>query len=136
MAVDEAERIHALLMLQRAVGEGVISLAEYESRSETLVLGGADDVARATEGLTVPPTPAVTYQGRGTASLRGAYTASLRVEAAAWALVSVVNLVVWVAIAATVGPIYFWPVWVIGPWGAVLGFRELIDRRMRVARQP
>lgn len=135
MTVDEAERVRVLHELQRAVGDGVISLAEYESRSEALVVGGADAVSRATEGLAASTTTAVERQSPGEMTLRDKYTASLRVETCAWAFISTVNLVVWVACAMTVGPTYFWPVWVVGPWGVVLGIRWVVDRQMRSGRR-
>ena len=37
-----------------------------------------------------------------------------------WALTAVVVLTVWAAVALGGGGGYFWPIWVIGPWGAVL----------------
>ncbi|WP_062345042.1 DUF1707 SHOCT-like domain-containing protein [Herbidospora yilanensis] len=36
----------------------------------------------------------------------------------AWALVSLINWAVWVVVAMTSGgPVYPWPLWVMGPWG-------------------
>lgn len=41
--------------------------------------------------------------------------------ATSWALTAVICLAVWVATSlASGGPAYFWPIWVIGPWGLVL----------------
>jgi hypothetical protein len=38
-----------------------------------------------------------------------------------WAAVVSLNLVIWVLVSATAGQlIYPWPLWVAGPWGAVL----------------
>lgn len=135
MAVEETERLHALRLLQQAVGDGAISLAEYETRSEALVMGEDEDIARATHGLVAPSVAVEGRQGGQVAPLWNAYTTALRIEAGAWVLASVVCLVVWGAITLTAGPTYFWPIWVIGPWGAVLGARELIDQRMRCARR-
>lgn len=49
-----------------------------------------------------------------------------RIEAGAWLGVSVLVLVIWAAISIAAGEFtYPWPIWVIGPWGAVLVFRVL-----------
>ncbi len=38
-----------------------------------------------------------------------------------WALTGVICLLVWLATSLTQGhPVNFWPIWVIGPWGAVI----------------
>lgn len=45
----------------------------------------------------------------------------LRAIWAAWAVAVLVNVVVWVLVSISAGEaIYFWPMWVAGPWGAVL----------------
>lgn len=44
-----------------------------------------------------------------------------RAAVAAWASVSVINLLIWAVVSlATMSWIYPWWVWVAGPWGAVL----------------
>lgn len=41
--------------------------------------------------------------------------------ATSWAITAVICLAVWVATSlGSGGPAYFWPMWVIGPWGLVL----------------
>ncbi|SNR61955.1 DUF1707 SHOCT-like domain-containing protein [Blastococcus mobilis] len=48
----------------------------------------------------------------------------------AWATTSLIVLVIWAATSlATWEFLYFWPVWVIGPWGAVLLARTLTGPR-------
>jgi hypothetical protein len=60
-----------------------------------------------------PPPPVVT-------SRRGMPTA-LKVLWTIWGAIVSVNLVVWVLVSATTAHvIYPWPLWVAGPWGAVL----------------
>ena len=47
--------------------------------------------------------------------------APLKVLWTIWGAVVSVNLVVWVLVSATTAQlIYPWPLWVAGPWGAVL----------------
>lgn len=46
-----------------------------------------------------------------------------------WATTSIIVLVIWAATSlATWEFLYFWPVWVIGPWGAVLLAQTLMGR--------
>jgi hypothetical protein len=44
-----------------------------------------------------------------------------------------VNLVIWFLVSLTTGElIYFWPIWVAGPWGAVnIGLTILFPPRPR-----
>jgi hypothetical protein len=45
----------------------------------------------------------------------------LRAAWVAWAGAVSINLVIWLMVSLSTGEaIYFWPMWVAGPWGAVL----------------
>jgi len=45
----------------------------------------------------------------------------LRAAWTAWAVAVSVNVVIWAMVSFSAGEaIYFWPMWVAGPWGAVL----------------
>ena len=45
---------------------------------------------------------------------------------AAWLMTGVICLIVWVASSIASGDVlYFWPMWVIGPWGAVMVLSRL-----------
>lgn len=48
-----------------------------------------------------------------------------------WAGVSGLVNVIWLAtwVAGGDGPTYYWPIWVMGPWGVVLLVRTLSSRR-------
>ena len=47
----------------------------------------------------------------------------------AWATTSVIVLAIWAATSLANWELhYFWPIWVIGPWGAVLLARTLTGR--------
>jgi hypothetical protein len=62
--------------------------------------------------------PAGRPAGRGWHSGSGV---ALRAAWAAWLAAVSVNLVIWVLVSISNGdPVYFWPMWVAGPWGAVL----------------
>jgi len=46
-----------------------------------------------------------------------------------WLLISVVCLVVWAATSLGSGHmLYFWPIWVIGPWGMAMALTRLSTR--------
>ena len=52
-----------------------------------------------------------------------------RIEWLAWLAAGSLNIVIWGIISLATGVmIYFWPVWVIGPWGLVLLSRTLLGR--------
>jgi hypothetical protein len=57
----------------------------------------------------------------GRAILHGLWTALFAVTG--------VNTAIWFLVLITHGPVYFWPIWVFGPAGAVLGAAELCVRR-------
>jgi Domain of unknown function (DUF1707) len=55
----------------------------------------------------------------------------------AWASTAVIVLVIWAATSlANWELLYFWPVWVIGPWGAVLLARTLTSGGDQKRRHP
>lgn len=57
----------------------------------------------------------------GRAILHGLWTALFAVTG--------VNTAIWFLVLITHGPVYFWPLWVFGPAGALLGAAELCVRR-------
>lgn len=47
-----------------------------------------------------------------------------------WAGVGAITLVIWIATSMAAGQLlYFWPAWVIGPWGAAMLLSHLAGRR-------
>ncbi len=54
----------------------------------------------------------------------------LRRSWGAWLSVVLVNVAVWAAVSVGTGDrVYFWPIWVAAPWGALLLARTLRGRR-------
>jgi hypothetical protein len=52
---------------------------------------------------------------------------------APWMLTGLICLVVWLATSVAHGAfLYFWPLWVIGPWGAALGGLSVLGSREAV----
>ena len=47
-----------------------------------------------------------------------------------WALAVSVNVVIWLLVSLSAGDLkHFWPMWVAGPWGVVLGMSTFAARR-------
>ena len=66
--------------------------------------------------------PAVTPEGAQTApARRSGREKALRAAWTAWTTAVSINVVIWVLVCLSARElIYFWPMWVAGPWGAVL----------------
>jgi hypothetical protein len=141
MRVSDAERGQVADRLARAHGEGRLTLAEYDERVRaahgavvrddlaplltdlpgegaagrvTTPAGRRDHARRPGPRFPVPPGGAVPP---GVPVPPG----GLRAAAAAWAVVSAVNVAIWLAVVLGTGSlVYPWWVWVAGPWGLVL----------------
>ena len=140
MRASDADRQEVIERLRTALDEGRLKMDEYLERmglaSEAVTYGDlaplyADlpetgPVARREPAAppSAPPAahpPAVSQAAavsrRGFAGL----PVPLKVLWTIWGAVVSINLVVWVLVSATTAQlIYPWPLWVAGPWGAVL----------------
>ena len=141
MRASDADRQEAIERLRTALDEGRLKMDEYLERmglaSEAVTYGDlaplyADlpqtgSVARPGPAAPPPAAPRAAYpraapqaaavSRRGFAGL----PAPLKVLWTIWGAIVSVNLVVWVLVSATTAHlIYPWPLWVAGPWGAVL----------------
>lgn len=132
LRASDAERERVVEQLGEQLGTGRLEPAEFEermsaayaarTRGELAVLLADLPAGDGTEGTPAPSAPATRRAGRrpgpsgrerGWASAGGAY--------GRWAVTGVVCLLVWATVAVATGdPGYFWPMWVIGPWGLVL----------------
>lgn len=148
---DSTAHDAALAQLQDAVGSGQIDLNEFEERSAMLLDDNPAAISRALEGLPQAKTASIATRSAGTGpsptgaaapartmprpvssrSVRQLHNKELKVEVATWVAVSLIVLTIWGIIAVTATPTYFWPAWVIGPWGALLAGRTLIERATR-----
>jgi hypothetical protein len=146
MRVSDAERAQVADRLVRAHAEGRLTLAEYDERvraahgavvRDDLVpllidLPGGGAVAGPARRVATAPTAPPGHRGLGPnvglprplglpvppGGLRGAV--------AAWAVVSALNVLIWLAVVLASGsPVYPWWIWVAGPWGLVLLFGAL-----------
>lgn len=133
MRASDADRQEVIQRLRTALDEGRLKMDEYLDRmgqaSEAVTYGEltplyrdlpeTSPVAREPAAPVLPP-----VAGPSAVAARGGFAglpASLKVLWTVWGAVVSVNLVVWVLVSATTGQlIYPWPLWVAGPWGAVL----------------
>jgi hypothetical protein len=121
--------------LKAALDEGRLSLGEYDDRlKETYAArtyGDLDGILRDLPGFhpvgesqLAPHVPMADdpderrgrdrdRDGRNPRWLVGVWSA--------WFVAVSVNVVIWALVSISSGePVYFWPMWVAGPWGAVL----------------
>ncbi|MBF6226834.1 DUF1707 domain-containing protein [Nocardia abscessus] len=117
---SNAERDAVVRLLGRHMADGRIDLPEYDQRvAQVYATIDRDDLRSVLSDL-----PELDKEAAAPASARPRVPIWQRIEGSAWLAVSVLVLVIWAAISLGVGAFtYFWPMWVIGPWGAVLAFR-------------
>ncbi len=130
MRASDADRQEVIQRLRTALDEGRLKMDEYLDRM------GHASVAVTYAYLTPlyaylpetspltraePAVPVVPPAAGPPAATRRGLPGPLKVLWTIWAAVVSVNLVVWVLVSATTSQlIYPWPLWVAGPWGAVL----------------
>ena len=133
LRASDMDRTAVATALGEHMAAGRLTLAEYEERLThvyaTKTLGGlatlTADLPPLTPAAVSAPAPARhPAPSRGHAC--GQRGASTRSQWAAWTRTALIVLTIWALIAITSGTAMgFWPVWVIGPWGAVLLARTL-----------
>ncbi len=139
MRASDVDRQQVIERLRTALDEGRLKMEEYLERmghaSEAVTYGDlaplcadlpeSGSVARRESAAPAKPPqapPPVPPHG-GTVARRGfaGLPTPLKVLWTIWAAVVSVNLVVWVLVSATTAQLlYPWPLWVAGPWGAIL----------------
>jgi hypothetical protein len=131
----DSDRTAVATVLGEHMAAGRLTVEEYEDRlSHAYAAKTYGDLDELTVDLpaTVPaprpePRPAATTPGAGVA--HGGWNADAH-SWRAWLSTSMIVLTVWaVTSLASWEFAYFWPVWVIGPWGAVLLARTLTGGR-------
>ena len=131
----DTDREAVATALGRHMADGRLTLAEYDER--VAAAWGArtyGDLTRLTADLPAAtvvrrpePAPLVRPPARW-----GCHDGSLEDSWRGWLGTSVTVLVVYLAIALASWELhYFWPMWVIGPWGAVLLTRSATENHWR-----
>lgn len=115
---SDAERAQVVEQLGRHMAEGRINLVEYDERVAQVYATPTRDAL-----VTVLSDLPKLSKTAGT-SKPSRVPIWQRIEGSAWFGVGVLCLFVWGMISLGAGELtYFWPFWVIVPWGAVLVFR-------------
>jgi Domain of unknown function (DUF1707) len=151
LRAGDGDRDAVAEQLREAHAEGRLTIEELEDRlGKTYAARTFADLAPLTADLpprpfgASVPRPAGVARPRSTnvpAPRRDAQSGSwidsgLRASWYAWATAVSVTVVIWLIITLTSGIHYFWPIWVAGPWGAVLTMATLSRRADNRRRLP
>ncbi|MFI5499044.1 DUF1707 domain-containing protein [Nocardia asteroides] len=121
---SDAERNAIVAQLSTHLADGRLDLAEYDQRvAKVYATATRDELAVVLSDL-----PALTSEQQAAAVAEHKPPVRIpvwqRIEAGSWLGASLITVVIWGLISLSAGELtYFWPMWVIGPWGAVLLFR-------------
>jgi hypothetical protein len=120
---SDRDREAVVALLNEHTGAGRLSVSEFEERVSSAY------AARTLAELDVLLT-----------DLPAAQTVPVRLwhrgHTSAWLATAVICLAIWSLTSLGTGTwLYFWPVWVIGPWGMVILGRLLVERGLRAQRQ-
>jgi hypothetical protein len=137
LRASDAERDVVATRLREAHAEGRLSVEEFSERLDAaLTARTRGDLEALTRDLPAAAGPARRRPRTGDEAAparrdRPAPT-GLRAAWGVWVFAVLVNLAVWGVVSlVNGGPVYFWPAWVAGPWGAVLLVRTLAGARGR-----
>jgi Domain of unknown function (DUF1707) len=133
MRASDQDRQQVVDRLRGAVADGRLRMDEFEQRmAQAYQAVTYGDLAPLCADLPVAAAPAAAAPAR-VAPRRGGLAglpAALRVAWTIWLAAVSVNVVVWVLVSATTAHLaYPWPLWVAGPWGAVLLAKSVGCRR-------
>jgi hypothetical protein len=142
---SDADRDRVAAVLRDAHAEGRLDVDELTERLDaTYASRTYGELAALTQDLPVTgdrpsPAPAPTPVPASAPAVPGPVgrppvrrtDRDLRGAWAAWGVAVSVNVVIWLLVAITSGPVYFWPMWVAGPWGAVLLVLTVAERGRR-----
>ncbi|MGY1724063.1 DUF1707 SHOCT-like domain-containing protein [Blastococcus sp. SYSU DS0533] len=121
----DSDRAAVATTLGRAMSEGRLTVAEYDERlARAYAARTFGELAELTTDLpAAAPRPAAARSAHPAPACgsRGHGRSHLRVQWGSWSSTAVIVLLVWGITSLASGELlYFWPFWVIVPWGAVL----------------
>jgi len=124
----DADRAEVATALGRHLTAGRLTVDEYDERltraHAARTYGELAELTTDLPALQPAATPGQVDPAHG--DRRAHDTAGLRAAWAAWARTAVLVTGIWlVSLIASTGWVYPWPLWVVGPWGAVLLARSL-----------
>jgi hypothetical protein len=143
MRASDNDREKIAGRLRDAHAEGRLSINEFQDRLDALyaatTYGELEPLVRDIPVIPthktpeiVKPTPSAATPPASTRPRRTRGDKAMGVLWTIWACAVSVNLVVWVLVSISNGEAeYFWPVWVAGPWGAILLAITVMRRQLR-----
>ncbi|WP_157180974.1 DUF1707 SHOCT-like domain-containing protein [Actinopolymorpha alba] len=141
MRASDNDREKIASRLRDAHAEGRLSIDEFQDRLDVLYKANTyGELEPLVRDIPVTRTPnkapaapqSAPAQAPATPQKRTGGDRAMAVLWTIWACAVSVNLVVWVMTSATNGKLeYFWPIWVAGPWGAILLSITVMRRQFR-----
>lgn len=124
MRASDADREATAERLRIAVGEGRLTLAEYDERLQLAYAAvTAGELADLVADLPAPPAPA---PDPSSGEVMKPSPRELQKEWREWSQTTVVLVGIWLVISiAAGGPVFFWPVIPVGIWAAVIVARMI-----------
>jgi hypothetical protein len=121
LRAGDRERSATAAQLGQALTQGYLDVDEYEQRvTGAFAAHSTDDLRRLTADL--PTARLRQHDPRRRAARHAAARMSVRLHLLGYALMVVVVLTVWLAVALSGGSSYFWPVWpILGAGIGLLG---------------
>jgi hypothetical protein len=117
----DRDRTRTASHLGQALTQGYLDMAEYERRVETAFAGQTTTELRQLLA-DLPVAQLRRSDPRRREARKAAARMAVRIHLAAYLLMVVVVLTVWLAVALSAGAWYFWPVWpILGAGTGVLG---------------
>jgi hypothetical protein len=140
MRASDGDRDKVAAALREHMAEGRLNLEEFNERLEQVYQSRTyGELAKLTSDLPeidLHRLPATVSKGRTPHPRQNKGQTALKASWAAWATASAVNWVIWLIVSLTSGNlVYPWPLWVMGPWGAVLLMGTLFGAASRSHRQ-
>ena len=129
----DADRAVVADHLAAAMSAGRLTLTEYDERLARVYAARTyGELAELTTDLPTAPDPVPLEEPAPDAPAAGAscagwgHGATQRAAWGSWVTTSVLVVAIWLATSVAAGELlYPWPVWVVGPWGAVLLAQQL-----------
>ncbi len=142
LRASDADRAAVADVLGGHLSAGRLSVAEYDERlTRAYAARTYGELDELTTDLPAPtpaagplvgtpaagsdPAPAGPWAHGMAGCASWAGSSGLRAAWASWATTAVIVVGIWLVTSLASGWIYPWPIWVIGPWGAVLLFQSL-----------
>ena len=133
MRAGDEDRDRTVSLIREAYAEGRLTTDEFQQRMDQAHQSKTyGELAALTTDLPAMPTPGAPPAAAtsGTVATPDRQRADLRKAWAAWAGVSILVNVIWAAtwISNPDSSHYYWPIWVMGPWGAAMAISWLTHR--------